>query len=156
MQSKSVNSYFLYVLLLVAITSCNPTSFYQILTLQPSEGSKLTDENILFEDENCIIQYNFWQSRGSTSFSIRNKSDEYLTMDLAQSFYVENGIAQPYFQDRTFTNTIGNIHCVLWALWKGCSGIKHFQHQYSLLQGATDYCYPAKDFQGNRWIHNTE
>lgn len=65
-----------------------------------------------FEDKNCIITYNLWDNGGNVGFTFFNKTENDLTLDLTKTFFVINGIAYEYFQNRTYSSTSnsGSIH----------------------------------------------
>ncbi|MBK8702168.1 MAG: hypothetical protein IPN33_00170 [Saprospiraceae bacterium] len=69
------------------------------------EGSTLKDDRIVFEDKNCIVSYNLWDAGGDIGFNIYNKTENYLTVDLTKTFFVLNGVAYAYFQNRIFSNS---------------------------------------------------
>lgn len=85
--------------------SCAGTQFHQIYDAQ-SDTVKFSESNTVmtYEDPNCRIEYNLWSENGNAGFTFYNKSDEVIHLLLNQSFYVLNGMAYDYFQDRIFTN----------------------------------------------------
>ena len=86
------------------LTSCS-TQFYQIYDAE-SQMVKFTagSSSMTYDDANCRIDYNLWTEHGNAGFTIFNKTDEVIHLQLDQSFYVLNGMAFDYFQDRIFTN----------------------------------------------------
>ena len=96
-----------FIALTAIFTSCSQTyTFTQVFTLTPVAtecSSKVTNEAVIFEDENCIITYNFWSKGGNASYSFYNKSNQMITIDMTKSFFVKNGNAYAYFQNRTFS-----------------------------------------------------
>ena len=72
-----------------------------------TEGIEVSESVVKFEDENCIVYYNFWGENGDIGFTIYNKNVENLYLHLDECFYVENGFAYDYYQNRV--NTISTI-----------------------------------------------
>ncbi len=86
------------------LSSCS-TQFYQIYDAE-SQMVKFTEgsSTMTYDDVNCRIEYNLWMEHGNAGFTFYNKTDDVIHLQLDQSFYVLNGIAFDYFQDRIFTN----------------------------------------------------
>jgi hypothetical protein len=79
------------------------TSYYQIYKTIPSENTILKDDFLVYEDENCMVLYNFWSEGGNMVFLFHNKTDENIYLNLGESFFIYNGIAYNYYRNRTFT-----------------------------------------------------
>lgn len=86
------------------IASAATKDYYQVYKTVPENG-KLLDNKITFEDENCNIVYNLWGEGGNIGFTIFNKSENEIIINIDKSFFVLNGIAYDYFQNRTITKT---------------------------------------------------
>ena len=93
-----------FIILTIIVSSCGTTSFYQIYNVKPTKNTITKNEKLLFEDENCIIQYNLWADGGNIGFQLYNKTDAPIYVKLHESNFVLNGIARDYFLNRTFTN----------------------------------------------------
>ena len=89
----------------VLSTSCMTTSFYQVYTAVPSDKSISKDRNLVYEDDNCSVSYNFWEQGGNIGFTFYNKTDKNIYLNLEESFFILNGMAHNYFRDRVFTNS---------------------------------------------------
>ncbi|MCW0482731.1 hypothetical protein [Gaoshiqia sediminis] len=64
----------------------------------------ITENNgLIYEDNNCVVAYNLWERNGNIGFQFYNKTDENIQLDLEKSFFIINGTAKQYYQDRTFT-----------------------------------------------------
>ena len=88
------------------LTSCNVTSnYYQIYKANPSENLVKKGNLLVFEDQNCVVSYNLWQEGGNIGFNIYNKSDKNLYLNLEESFFVLNGVANNYYKNRIFSNS---------------------------------------------------
>ncbi len=74
-----------------------------------SSSGVFTDKNntLVFENSNCIINYNLWANGGDAGFQIYNKSDQNIYVDMSESFFVLNGVANNYYKDRIYTYTVG-------------------------------------------------
>lgn len=83
----------------ILLASCT-TTYYQVYKTEPVNG-KLTNDKIVFEDNNCIVAYHLWADGGNIGFAIYNKTEDDLVVDLTRTFFVLNGVAYEYFQNRT-------------------------------------------------------
>ena len=91
-------------ILVMLISSCAVTEYYQVFQTNTENG--ILDKNrIMFEDKNCSVYYNLWAEGGDVGFSIYNKTENDLTIYLTKSFFVLNGIAYEYYQNRTFSRS---------------------------------------------------
>ena len=85
-------------------------SYYQIYHTNPiTEDVKLNDNVLVFEDDNCIISYDFWAESGNIGFKIYNKNSENLYLHLDECFFVKNGYAYDYYQNRTYSRSSTTI-----------------------------------------------
>jgi hypothetical protein len=100
----------LIVFALLFIASAVQNKFYQVYKTVP-ENAKLTENNITFEDENCKVVYNLWKDGGDIGFSIYNKTENDIVVNIDSSFFVLNGVAYDYYQNRIITKTsnVGSI-----------------------------------------------
>ena len=91
-------------ILTLLFTSCAVTNYYQVYKTNVDNG--IVDKNkIVFEDNNCSVYYNLWTEGGNVGFSIYNKTESDLTVYLTKTFFVLNGVAYEYFQNRTFSKS---------------------------------------------------
>ena len=58
-----------------------------------------------FTNEDIDIQYDFWSYGGNICFTIKNKTNEIIYIDLSKSFLIKNGIAYDYFLNRTISTS---------------------------------------------------
>ena len=98
------------LLSILAITtlfaSCNSVSnYYQIYKVNPSENIVKKENLLVFEDDNCIVSYNLWENGGNIGFNIYNKSNKNLHLNLEQSFFILNNVANNYFLNRVYSNS---------------------------------------------------
>ena len=94
----------LSTIMILLMTSCT-SYFYQVYQAVPSGNVKQTDGTLIYEDNNCKILYSFWGEFGDMSFRFYNKTRDNIYLNLAESFFIQNGLAYDYFQNRTYTNT---------------------------------------------------
>lgn len=92
----------------LGLVSCSTSIYYQMYKTKPITENIVINENALkFEDDNCVILYDFWGENGNIGFIIYNKSGEHLYLHLDKCFYVANGFAHDYYQNRIYnTSTI--------------------------------------------------
>lgn len=93
-----------FLLLSIFLTSCSVTNYYQVYKANSENGTSSKDK-IIFEDKSCSVTYNLWGEGGDIGFSIYNKTDNDMTIDLTKTFFILNGVAYEYFQNRTFTKS---------------------------------------------------
>lgn len=96
------------------VASCTTVYHYQVLeTTSDNPKIKTESKQTQYEDENCIITYDMWEENGNPGFIFYNKTDKFITIDLAKSFFVRNGEAFDYYaeeiinQGRTTNSTSG-------------------------------------------------
>jgi len=95
---------FLILFLSLILSSCATKTYFQMYDLE-SDSLEVTDDALIYENSYFIIGFNFWKAGGSGSFIIKNKTDSILYIDLGNSYSVRNGLATPYFLNRTFTES---------------------------------------------------
>ena len=87
------------------LVSCN-SIYYQVHQVKPENSMTIRDNALVYEDENCIASYNFWNEEGGdVGFMLYNKSDVNIYVNLEECFFVFNGIAYDYYKNRTFTSS---------------------------------------------------
>jgi hypothetical protein len=75
-----------------------------VYKVNPVTQSGNNEAKLDFEDENCIVSYNFWKDGGNIGFLFTNKTGENLYLDMTESFFILNGIANDYYKERTFSS----------------------------------------------------
>ena len=89
-------------IILLSLTSCAPIFYYQSYKIEPVNNVTKSSNPLVYEDENLIVEYNFWGEGGNVEFLLYNKSDKNIYVNLKESFFIRNGIAFDYFLDREF------------------------------------------------------
>jgi len=97
---------YIFVLTLV-FTSCSST-YYQVYKAEAGENIQNTSNGLIYEDDNCRISYDLWTNGGSADFVVKNKTEEDLHLHLGESYFILNGIAYDYFQNRVFMSSQGS------------------------------------------------
>lgn len=88
----------LFTAFIMLLWSCG--SSYQLYQLQAPQAK--SGDKLVFENEDIRIGYNFYSDGGDSGFAIFNKSDRPLYVDLGNTHFVLNDIAQTYFQNRSY------------------------------------------------------
>ncbi len=97
------------------LMSCATQQFYQVAQTKPLDQSiiKTANDNngYFYEDQNCLIEYDFWAEKGDAGFMVFNKTDQILYILKDKTFFVKNGISHPYFEghiwvDASYTQTM--------------------------------------------------
>jgi hypothetical protein len=91
--------------IVLLLSSCATTSFYQVYNVKPNQETITKTDNLFFEDENCKISYNLWANGGNIGFDIYNKTNEIIYVNLNESNFILNGFAYDYYKNRTFTTS---------------------------------------------------
>ena len=81
---------------------CSCSRYLQIIQIQGKENISTKEDKLTYEDSNCKISYNFWYEGGLSGFEFHNKTDQMIKIDLSECFFIKNGYAYDYFQDRKF------------------------------------------------------
>ena len=97
-----------FILLALCFASCS--TYIQVATLN-SDTVQLSDKGeFYYEDEVARIEYSFNQAaNGLFSFSIKNLTAEDIYVDMARSYFINNGVAVDYY-GRSTTVTVGSSH----------------------------------------------
>ena len=96
---------FFAALITITLASCRTSSFYQVYKVTPDDKITLKENHLVYEDENCKVSYDLWDQGGNIGFAFQNKTDKYIFLNLEESFFILNGIASNYYQNRVFSNT---------------------------------------------------
>lgn len=84
-----------------------PINYYQVYKTLASEDVLMEHDNLVYEDDNCKISYDFWAEGGNFGFRFFNKSDKNIYIDLEKTFLIRNGIANNYYKGRSYTEASG-------------------------------------------------
>lgn len=96
----------------IICSACSPLYYQQIATLSSENVSLKNDGSFAYEDGVMTIEYDFWAESGQFKFIVTNNSDEDVYLNLAESYFVDNGLANDYYQARTYVYTNKSITSV--------------------------------------------
>jgi len=95
--------------IVMTFTSCSTLTFYQVYQANPSSKNvQMSNNSLVYEDDNCIVSYNLWSKGGNIGFNFYNKTDNIIFLNLNECFFVMNGIAHDYYKNRNFTNSVSS------------------------------------------------
>ncbi len=104
---KTIIKLIFTALVVLFFSSCAITPrlqvYYQVYKAQPTEKVINKGNSLVYEDDACMIIYNFWGVGGDMGFQFFNKSESDIFLDLEKSFYVLNGVSYDYFKNRTYS-----------------------------------------------------
>lgn len=93
------------MVLCLAFTSCKSLqTYYQVCDVKSSLPQS-THGGYEYKDASCTVSYDFWCNGGNPGFTITNNTNEIIYVDLANSFYIKNGVAYDYFLNRVITSS---------------------------------------------------
>ena len=97
---KNINFIFVSFIVIVILQSCSsvPMNYYQLIEVK-SNDAILKNNELVFENRDLKITYNFWQEYGTSTFSVFNKTDNDLQIDLTNSHLIINDFAKTYFRN---------------------------------------------------------
>lgn len=87
------------------LSSCAVPTYYQVYKATPTNKIVQTGNNLVYEDDNCKVSYNLWSEKGNIGFDFYNKTDNNIYINLDESFFIINGIANDYYKNRVFSNS---------------------------------------------------
>jgi len=121
-------TFFLSAFLPIFLTSCMSPSYFQVYKTEPTDKSILKDNSLIYEDDNCKVFYDFWADNGNIGFRFFNKTDKTLYLNLEDSYFILNGLAHNYYQNRIFTNSksTGATSVNGFGASKSVTGINYF------------------------------
>lgn len=82
------------------MVSCN-TTYYQVYDIQ-SENLSQYDNSLVYENEDCKVMYNFWSENGKVKFSVYNKTNKDIFIDMEKTFLIVNNQANDYYKGITY------------------------------------------------------
>lgn len=98
-------------ILLIAATAlllCSCSSvYYQIATIGSEKGQLNKSDNLVFNEGDYVIIYDFWALAGTVSFTFFNNSDKDVYIDMTKSFLLVNGMTNDYYKNRVWTTSSG-------------------------------------------------
>jgi hypothetical protein len=105
---KKIKSFYTAIILIVFAflfyASATESKFFQAYKATPENGN-LSENSVIFEDDNFKVFYNLWAEGGDIGFHIYNKTDDNITINVDKSFFVINGYAYAYYKNRISTSS---------------------------------------------------
>lgn len=95
------------VLTVLFCSSCSQLFYQQIATLSSDNVTLRDNGDYAYEDGMMTIEYDFWAESGKFTFIVTNNSDEDIYLNMAESYFINNGYAQDYYQARTYLSVEG-------------------------------------------------
>lgn len=122
--------------LILALTSCMPSHYYQVYKAKPDTQIETKSDFLVYENQNCKVSYNLWQENGNVGFAFYNKTENDIILYLDESFFVLNGMAFPYYQNRIFGTSSKANTTVNYSYWNyfliGASTVNTTSSAYSV------------------------
>ena len=84
-------------LILTTLISC--TGYVQVFETTTEDKNLRVEDKYVYENDSIKIIYNFWQDKGTVTFSIYNKLNKPLYVDWKKSSYINNSIKLNYWED---------------------------------------------------------
>jgi len=103
-------------------------SYFQVYKTESIDKVILKDNSLVYEDDNCKVLYDFWADNGNIGFMFFNKTDKTVYLNLEDSYFILNGIAHNYYQNRIFTNSKNTGATSVYGLGasKSVTGLNYF------------------------------
>ena len=84
------------------LMACGSLQYYQVAQTKPLNQSAIKstndDSGYFYEDQNCLIEYDFWAEKGDAGFTVQNKTDQILYIVKDKTFFIKNGVSYPYYE----------------------------------------------------------
>lgn len=94
-----------FVIVLITFSSCTTLNYYQVYKAQPLDEVTKKGDALVYEDDNVIISYDLFDEGGNIGFKIQNRTNNDIYLHLDKSYFILNGFANRYYQNRVFSNT---------------------------------------------------
>ena len=95
------------IISLILFSSCQPMLYYQMYEVKPTKNTAPINDELVYEDSNCKISYNFWSNGGNAGFRFYNKTNDDIYLLLDKSNFILNGVAYDYYKNREYTTSKG-------------------------------------------------
>jgi hypothetical protein len=107
---KTINFYIVISFFIITIYGCGYSYYYQVQEIsKTSNTNNSKNENeFKFNNNDLIIDYDFWSSNGYSDMKIYNSTDSIIILNMELSHFAVNSHAYSYFNNevKTQTNTI--------------------------------------------------
>ncbi len=108
-----------FIVILFLITSCSNPVYYQLFKTE-SSGIEKKEAVATSSNDDIEITYQLWSEYGSSGFTIKNKTNEHIFIDMYLSHLIVNNVAHTYYQGRTTgsSRTVGtNLNLIRSSSW---------------------------------------
>jgi hypothetical protein len=96
------------IISIILFSSCQPMLYYQMYEVKPTKKTAPINDELVYEDSNCKISYNFWSNGGNAGFRFYNKTNDDIYLLLDKSNFILNGVAYDYYKNREYTTSKGS------------------------------------------------
>ncbi len=97
-----ISSIIISLTILICLSSCQSV-YYQVYSTKTTNNIVIKDNTLIFEDDNCKVTYDLWANGGNFSFKFFNKTNDNIYIHMDESFYVKNGMANNFFNNRIYS-----------------------------------------------------
>lgn len=99
-----ISSIIISLTILIYLNSCQSV-YYQVYSTKTTNDIVMKDNTLVFEDDNCKVTYDLWANGGNFSFKFFNKTNDNIYIHMDESFYVKNGMANNFFNNRIYSKS---------------------------------------------------
>lgn len=89
--------------------SCSTINYYQLYKTSSTSNLSKEEKGLVYEDQNCTVTYNLWNEGGDAGFKFYNKTDESIYLNMEESYFILNDIANNYYGNRIITRSSEEI-----------------------------------------------
>lgn len=86
------------VAVLAGMTACTTQTYYQVYKVS-SDAMKVEEQYMVYENNDIRVSYNLWGVDGPVGFSVMNKTDKDLFIDMGRTALIVNDYARDYYQE---------------------------------------------------------
>ena len=101
---KKILSFLLISITLGGLSACSSMNYayYSQVGTMKSEDIPMNDDGsfVFSSSSDILIVYDFWSEYGKFSFTVMNDSDQDIYWNLSESFYINNGHAYDYYENK--------------------------------------------------------
>jgi hypothetical protein len=87
------------------LASCSTPIYVQVYKISPDLDIEQMNDALVYENEDCKILYDFWGYGGNAGFVFYNKTNENIYLNKEECFFIHNGFAFNYYQNRVLTQS---------------------------------------------------
>lgn len=99
---KTIKPILLALITAVVLSGCSTTYYYQYYTVGAEKANLSPSGNYEFTFDGVKFFYDFWGEYGNVMFVAYNSNEYDITIDLTQSSFIKNDIAEDYYKERHY------------------------------------------------------